>query len=265
MTHFGPKIVGLEISLDLVPGRKSVNKFGQAVDVDNGVTTDIWDGAFGAAGVDLWIPPTAARVHTIASASAQDGVAGTGMLTIRVWYLPDWTTTETFVDLTMNGGGGVATPATVMINRMEGLTWGAGGLNAGIITATAAVDGTVTSIILAGNNQTQQMIYGVPSIEKFRIQRLAVQVVDSILGGTKRFAGHLFQMIDPATNVATNTAWITKEHIDVVEGNLPWIHDYRDAPKKMDGPCIVKVQGTSDTNNTVVTAFSDGFVITTPT
>jgi hypothetical protein len=63
------------------PNIKGVNKFGRNIEIDSSVTADIWDGGYTVAsgGVSLiWVAPTAARTHTIASTDANDTAGGTG-------------------------------------------------------------------------------------------------------------------------------------------------------------------------------------------
>lgn len=55
----------LSLSRGLIPGTSHINKFGRNADIDIG-PEDIWDGG------DLWVPPTAARFHNIASSSGND-------------------------------------------------------------------------------------------------------------------------------------------------------------------------------------------------
>ena len=256
MTNFA-----LEASLGKIQGYATVNKFGEATDADSGVLTDIWDGANGATSTDIWVPPTAARVHQITSTSTADTGAGTGMQTIKISYLPDWDTAETTATLTMNGTGNVATPSCVIIYRMQGKTWGTGGVNAGIITATADTDGTITAAILAGNNQTQMCIYAIPSTQKLRLTRAFASIVKGT-GTTGRADGELLVMIDPATNAADNTAWTNKENYQLIEAEQPWDHVY-EVPKKIDGPAIIKLQVVSNANGTISTGGFDGYVVTT--
>jgi hypothetical protein len=54
----------LEIARGKVPGLSCINKFGRNSDVD--ASEDIWDGG------GLWVPPTAARLHNLASGSTTD-------------------------------------------------------------------------------------------------------------------------------------------------------------------------------------------------
>ncbi len=264
--YLTPKDVGLACSLGKVGGYGTVNKFGEAIDCNSGDATDIWDGANGSTSTDIWLPPTAARIHTIVSTSDTDSDSGganpqaAGARTLRVYYLPDWDTKEATEDVILDGTDGVAMSASaVMIHRMKVLTWGANGVNAGVITATAASDATVTAAILAGQNQTQMCIYGIPSVQKLRVRKFMASIVKNT-GTTQRADGEILMMIDPETNVVSGTAWTNKENFLLVEGQSPWEHEY-DPPKKFDGPCIVKVQVTSNTNGSKAIAAFDAYLV----
>jgi len=254
---------GLEASLGNIPGKTTVNKFGETINADSGVATDIWDGSTTQ---PIWLAPTAARVHTIVSTSNTDsdtgGVVaqGAGARTVRISYLPDWDTKETTVDVVLDGTTGVTMPAAVMIHRMKCLTWGANGVNAGVISATAASDATVTASILAGNNQTQMCIYGIPSTQKFRMTQAGASVVKNT-GVTQRADGEILFMRDPETNVVAGTAWTNKENFLLVEGQNPWGHMYGEVPKKFDGPGIIKMQVTANAADVKVVALFDGILI----
>ena len=56
----------LDVAAGNIAGHSSVNKFGRNPDIDTGVVEDVW----GHGG--LWVPPTAPRVHNIASSSIAD-------------------------------------------------------------------------------------------------------------------------------------------------------------------------------------------------
>ena len=250
----------LEVSLGNIAGVSSVNKFGHATDCDSGVLTDIWDGADGTTSTDIWVPPTAARGHQISSTSANDTSAGTGARTIQVYGLTDWDTAETSEVITMAGLTNVPTVNNyVIIYRVKVLTWGTGGVNAGNITTVADTDLTVTAAILAGENQSQMCIFGIPSTQKFRMEHAQVEIVKSA-GSATIIEGNILFMPDPATNAANNTAWINKEHFSHTNGSNPWEHDY-DVPKKFDGPGIIKFQVTSSNNNQQATGGFEGYLV----
>lgn len=261
MSYIGAKNFGLEVSLGNVAGYQTVNKFGEANDCDSGVLTDIWDGADGTTSTDIWVPPTAARLHDLVSTSVDDNSTRQGAKTIRVYGLTDWDTAEISEDIIMNGTTTVTTVNSyVIIHRIKVLTWGTIGSNAGVITATAQVDGTVTAAVLTGNNQTQMCIYGVPSVQDLRVSKFLASLVKGT-GTTQRGNGEVLTMTDPATNVANNTAWTNKENFLLVEGNAPWEHDYDNVPKKFNGPCIVKIQVFTDANNVTVIGGFDAFLV----
>lgn len=67
----------------LITDARSENKFGRNTDIDSGITADIWDGGNTGAASVLWIAPTAARQHQIASSSATD-VTAAGTLTFAL-------------------------------------------------------------------------------------------------------------------------------------------------------------------------------------
>ncbi|MFQ5351442.1 MAG: hypothetical protein ACE5D3_00015 [Candidatus Binatia bacterium] len=148
----------LSFSMGSVAGVSCVNKFGYNADVDTTtLPEDVWD----AGGVH--VPPTTARVHALVSTSAADAAAGTGARTIKVTgLLADWT--ESSETVTLNGLTPVNTVQSyTRIYRMKTLTAGSGGVNAGTITATAAIDSTVTAQISIGFGQTLMAIYSVPT------------------------------------------------------------------------------------------------------
>lgn len=257
--RFGHNIpFGLEVSLGLVSNYRTVNKFGETVNADSGDPTDVYDDSVLTA---IWVPPTQARIHQLASGSADDASDGTGLRSIEVSGFKTWDDlTETKEILFLNGLTNVPTvSAYVVIFRIRGLTWGSGGLNAGKITATASVDGTITAAITALQNQTQMAIFACTSNQQLRMTTAFCEIVDGI-GVTARANGELLQMIDPEANIADNTAWTNKENFSAIEGVNPWVHDYGENPKKFDGPCIVKIQVTSNVNDTHVIAGFDGYI-----
>ena len=262
-----PSDFGSEVSRGRVSGYTKVNKFGQTSNADNAVPTDIWDGS---TTTPIWVPPTVARIHAIASASDVDSdvggsvAQGAGLRTVRVFGLLSWDLPEVSEDVIMDGTNPVNTAdAYVIIYRIVGLTWGANGVNTGLITATAATDSTITAEIVAGGNQTQMIIFGVPSTQSLQIKKIQAEIV-GIVGATRRAECELLVMTDPVTSVGDNTAWINKENFSLEEGDNPWSHDYGDVPKSCPGPCILKIQATATVNDTKVTAAMDAYIVDNP-
>lgn len=257
------KDFGVEAAAGNIPGTSTINKFGEATDCDNGVATDVWDGADGATSTDIWVAPTAARIHTLVSSSNSDSDSGgsnpqsTGMRTLRVFYLPDWDTAETTEDVTLDGTAGVVmSNAAVIVHRMVGLTFGSGSTNAGIIKATAASDNTVTAAILASEGQTLMAIYGVPSIQKIFVEKMSADVL-KVTGNTVEATGTV--LVKENADQA-DAGFITKERFNFSEV-APHDRDYNGVPKRFDGPCIIKIQVVTDTDNVSCTAEFDGYVV----
>ena len=148
----------LDIAKGSITGLSSVNKFGRNSNIDTGtVPEDIWSRG------GVWVAPTTARIHDIASTDVNDSASGTGVRTVNIQGLDaNWELqSETVI---MNGTSNVATANTYnRIFRMYGETAGSGGTNAGTITATAQTDGTVTAEIAQGMGQTLMAIYTVPA------------------------------------------------------------------------------------------------------
>jgi hypothetical protein len=225
---------------------RTENKFGETDNLD-AVVTDIWDGAsdeiVALGGTVVWVAPTAPRVHSIVSSSLADSGAGgvnpvsTGMRTLDLTGLETWDasspTTETIV---LDGTTAVNTVNSyVIIYRMEGKTWGTGGVNAGSVTATAATDGTITAAIVIGNNQTQMAIYGVSSSMKLRVIDFRASLVKTT-GLSLRATGEVLWMTDPETNAVDGTAWTNRENFEVSTDER-WVRQYF-VPKVFDGPGI---------------------------
>lgn len=147
----------LETARGQISTLSPVEKFGRNSDVDSAAVEDIWDG--GA----VWVAPTAARVHDLASTDDTDTDGGAGARTVEIYGLDANGELASEV-VTLAGTANAATAGTyTMIHRMIVRTAGTVNANAGIITATAQTDSTVTAQITTGNNQTLMAIYQIPS------------------------------------------------------------------------------------------------------
>jgi hypothetical protein len=243
----------LECPKGNVPNHHCVNKFGRTTNADSGVLTDVWDGANATLNQPIWVAPTAARIHTLVSTSANDAAAGTGARTVRVYGLTSWDTSEVYEDVTMNGITGVAmTTAMVIIHRMEVLTKGAAGPNDGVITATAATDATITAQInngAPGEGQTQMAIYGLPSIETAYMMDFYTSANRNVSTG-----GVDVRLLVNPTPDDELLAFVTKATASLIlAGNSLHHHDYTPY-LRIDGPAIIKVQVQTSANDFDVSA-----------
>jgi hypothetical protein len=233
-----------------VTGQLHVNKYGRSTNVDSGVDTDLWDRANATHDQDIWLAPTVAtgaQLHNITSTSANDDLVGTGARTLRVYGITAWTSSvETTEDIDMDGLSNVSTVnGYVIIHRMQVLTSSTAGPNDGIITATAATDGSVTAQINAGEGQTHMAIYGIPVNRTVYM----TEVYGSILkasGGTALADMRLLYNPEPDTNADT---WISKYTVGVNEaGSNPFERTYNPYPSYA-GPGILKLQATGGAAN----------------
>ena len=253
-----------EVAKGNFPGVSTINKYGRNIEIDSGVTADIWDGGktLASGGTSLiWVAPTAAAVHNIKSSSASDASGGVGARTIRVYFLPDWNTAQKTEDITMNETADVPmTNLSVIIYRMKVLTKGATSTNVGLITATATApsDTTITARIEIGKGQTQMAIFAIPSTQTFYMDRFYANINKA--GGATGLAD-VALLVNPEPD-AELTNFLTRHTFGLqTVGTSAFLIPYT-TPKIVVGPSIVKVQVVSGTNEMAVSAGFDGIRVT---
>lgn len=235
-----------DIAKSQIHGFSSVNKYGRTTNADSGDPTDIWDRANATQDQAIWLAPTAARVHAIVSGSADDDDGGNGANTIQIYGLTAWDADEVSEVITMDGTTPVNTSNSyVIIHRMKVLTWGSTGPNTGLITATAAVDGTVTAQINAGEGQTQMAIYGVPSTKRLHVLSYYTSFQRAQPTGVS--ADIRLLLTDPVNGNATK--WITKHTQSLNTTGTSAINHAFEVPAIYNTPCIIKLQVNTDTDN----------------
>jgi hypothetical protein len=252
----------LAVARGLVSGVSSVNKFGAAPDGIQTTPTDVWSRANSTPTQQIWLAPTAARIHSIVSTSTDDdgSPVGTGARTIRIYGLKTWDLAETYEDIILNGTTPVNTVNSyVIIHRMKVLTCGASGPNVGTISATAAApDSTVTAVILPGDGQTEMAIYGVPSIQSFYLTRWSAAVAKA----TAVAAHVVFELrVNENPNVNT-TCFLRKNDLAVQSTGSNNVEKIFINPPKYAGPCIIKVQGTASAADIDAKSGFDGYLVT---
>lgn len=206
-----------------------------------------------------YVEQTAGAQRSLKSSNAADAAAGTGARTVRVTYF------------TLDANGQIAGPymETVILNgvtpvpmvalnvalieKMEVLTVGAGGVPAGIISLCAANDGTGTVIgtIAAGLLATQWAHHYVPTGYQTRITDLET------LGGAATAA-----TVDVAAARYPNVA--VEQTVTGPYGTtatLPRGVNFTDSPHApIPGPARVRMRVTPGTGAAQVTTGSFGYV-----
>lgn len=251
----------LDVARGLITNITSVNKFGKAPSGVQTTATDIWSRADATPTQQIWLAPTAARIHAIVSSSINDDGSpiGTGARTIRIYGLKTWDLAETTEDITLDGTTPVNTVNSyVIIHRMKVLTCGASGPNVGTISATAAApDSTVTAVIIAGEGQTEMAIYGVPSIQSFYMTRWGAAMGKEITAQTIEFT----LKVNESPNMHP-TGFLLKNDLNTLSTGTSAGQMHFDNPVKYAGPCIIKVQGASSKADVDAKSGFDGYLVT---
>jgi hypothetical protein len=244
----------LEIARGNISGQSAVNKFGRNIEIDSGVTADVWDGGHTADESLLWVAPTQARTHTIASTSASDTDGGVGARRLLLFGLTDWDTTEVSEEIIMNTGSPPVTANSyVIIHRMRVTTKGATNVNVGVITATATSDATVTAKIRAGQGQTQMAVYGIPSTQKAYAGNFYGNVNKA--GGAAGLIDISLKVNPEPQNELINFLVKHTFGLQTVGTSALEVNYY--TPKEIPGPAIIKAQALSGTDNMDLSAGFD--------
>ena len=266
MTNIITRDFGLEVSKGNVSGHVTVNKYGKAPDGIQTTITDIWDRANATPTQQLWVAPTAARTHQITSSStADDGTpegGGASAQAVRIWGLTGWGTAEVTEDVSLNGTANVATSnAYVIIHRMKIISVGTTyKVNAGLITATADTDSTVTAQIAAGEGQSQMAIYGVPSTHTFYMTNFEINAHNT--GNPSTVVETDFGLLVCEEANLDETTFVRKANIGLIaSGTSSFTREYG-PPLKIAGPAIIKFQAISTLADTEGVAEFDGYLVT---
>lgn len=260
MSYLGTRDYGLEVSRGRIAGVTVIEKFGHAPAGVQTTATDIWILADATPTQQIYIAPTAARVHAIVSTSTSDASAGVGARTVRVSGLTDWDTAEVTETVTMNGTTPVNTSNSyVIINRIKVLTSGTTSINVGTITATAATDSTISAVIAVGYGQTQQCIVGIPSTQSLYLISLSGSINDN--AAQSRLDMKL--MVNESPNVSPlNVLFITKHEMAIQNSGNSFVQMMFDIPYKVTGPAIVKLQGVASAADIDAYGKFTGYLIT---
>lgn len=253
----------LDISAGRFAGFSPVHKFGHAPSGAQTTATDVWDRADATPTQQIWVAPTQARVHAIASSSDVDGKTGAptsaGARTVQVTGLTAWDTAESSETVTLDGTTAVNTVNSyVIIHRMKVLTAGTTSINVGTITATAATDGTVTAVIRPSQGQTAMAIYGVPSTKKFYMTALNASINDN----TAQTRVSVKLLVNESPDVSPlDVRFIDKSEFMVQNSGSSYVQRGFDPYPEFAGPCIIKIQVVGSTADIDTFAAFDGYLV----
>jgi hypothetical protein len=137
----------------------------------------------GTGGGDIWavggnfVFPTGAMQMEVVSSSASDSSAGSGVRTVRIYYLKD-DYTEATTDVILNGVTPVATSVSDIfrINHMRAITVGSGYAAAGNIDIRHISDTPIYARMLPGYTRTRHSAYTVPAGKRLFITSIVCGV-----------------------------------------------------------------------------------------
>lgn len=197
-----------------------------------------------------YIEQTTDAQRSIASASANDTAAGTGARTVRITYLTSTGAGPFTETVTLNGTAYVNTVATniCFIEKIEVVTVGSTGSNAGILTLKAATAGGGATIgtINATNNQTFWAHHYIPSGKEANITGLSVNH-----NGTTVGSGGVFTIKLNPIGVA-NAVEVQVGDFHRLYGQSSTVARAYASPIKITGPGRLLVYVTPETSTSTV-------------
>jgi len=188
--------------------------------------------------------------RSIVSANAADAAAGTGARTVRITYL-DQTGAGPFTEtLTLNGTTPVNTVATniCFIEKIEVLTVGSGGVNAGIISLKAAAAGGGATIwtINAGDNQTFSAHHYVPTGKVCNITGMSCGHNGTVVG-----SGALFFLRARLIGVANAAVNQISDFVRLYGQSSTISRNYQ-SPIKITGPAFIEARVTPESGSSLI-------------
>lgn len=231
-----------------IPGVHQDNKFGIAPSGVQTTRTSIWDRADATPTQQVWVPPTQARQHNIASTSLNDTAGGTGARKIQIWGLESWdqTSYDSTEIVVLDGTNNVLTSKSyVIIYRMRVTKVGNSATlnNIGTITATAVTDGTVTAAIRPGNGATDMAIFAIPKGWRALVHSWHIEV-DKASGAaaTVSFAFEDIEYSDPSNPVMN-----VRDRAGVQANGVSSYDKVYKHPLRFTGPCIMHITAIAST------------------
>jgi len=226
-----------------------VHKFGRNPNVDNAVTFEtIWNGG----GIYTGHPTGSAETLEIFSGSANDTAAGSGAQTVKIYNLLD----ENFnkmpdVTVTLNGVTPVSLGAQTYsrCSKVRVLTAGSTGANEGALTLRHTTTTTnIMAVLPIGYNSTMIVAYTIPN------NRIAfIRKVYAGISGKVSANCPVRLLVRPLGE----TWQVQEEFALLASGSSTVERDYSIPKGPYAGGTDVRIDASSDTNNTAISASFD--------
>jgi len=171
--HVDSVTFGEMVAMGLIEGASPFSKMGSATPV-NATEVDMWSPA------TAYVFPTVAQQMEVVSSNAADAAEGTGVRTVKIWYLDSNFVEKTDI-VTLNGATPVATNATDIyrINNFWAYTAGTGLKAAGNIDIRHLDNTPIYSRIGTGQTRARNAMYTVPEKTKLFVSQLAYSTTSS--------------------------------------------------------------------------------------
>lgn len=235
MSYYGQSDWFFDVKIGIIPKFSSYLIKGKNTDVD---TSSEFVNDLGTLTL-----PTTYRIHNIVSTNGNDTAAGTGARTVRVYG--NTTNGLETDDVTMNGLVNVATVKEFdFIYCIEVLTSGSGTNNAGVITATAQTDATVTIQMPLREAEAYNGAFKIPTGYTGYVTYIWGDFTNT--GGTTASVTFEFYKKNPTT-------WHLEDSAGgLTSGNSLYPIDLRTSPMEVVAGDIFAIKAVSSQNNSVV-------------
>lgn len=248
-TSVRPSNFNYEVGLGRRQGYTTWNKWGYNPDIDAAASETIW--SVGGVFAEM----TTATTLDITSTDANDTSAGTGAQSIVI-YGVDANYNEQIEVVTMNGATIVTTTGSWLgVNRMSIYLAGSGGINAGDIDAVVTAGGSTQAQIPAGEGSTQHAFFFVPASHTFLLDWLFLNVVKTSGGGNPEIVIKAW-----VTSLVSGSKYeVFRDTVDTQRENH--IELKPSQPFVVGEKSLLTFEGTTDTNNTAVSARFSGITV----
>jgi hypothetical protein len=219
---------------------------GIVASVASATPTDVFSGG---AGLYPW--PASSLATTIVSSSANDVLAGSGAITVKVDGL-DANFMEIFEIITLNGTSPVTLVNSYLrINRLQVMSAGSDGTNDGIISVKQS--STVIAAIAATAGRSQMAIYTASGNRaSSAIKKIYLAATNEVVGGVT------FQLLTRKNNPGGTAGVWQIRHVSTVYGTAcPADAIDFASPIYLDAGEDVRIFATSNANSTAVAAGFD--------